>query len=53
MMVREGVAGAGSGERLPSWVPTGDAPAGTDEDQTEASQASIETSPSPKTSVRP
>ena len=53
MMVREGVTGGGSGERLPSWVPTGDGAAGSGEDQTASSQASNDTSPSPKTRVLP
>ena len=54
MMVREGVVGAGNGGRLPSSVLTGDGEAdATDEAQTESSQASKATSPSPKTSVLP
>ncbi len=55
MMVREGVVGAaGAGGRLPRSVLEGDGAADTTgEAQTESSQASSPTSPSPKTRVLP
>jgi hypothetical protein len=55
MMVREGVVGAaGAGGRLPRSVLEGDgAPDAPGDAQTESSQASNGTSPSPKTRVLP
>ncbi len=55
MMVRDGAVGAGSGGRVPSSVREAarEANEAASAQASEASQSSIGTSPSPKTSVRP